>query len=625
MQLQIKAVYEGLNPFARSAVLVCDAQAEDEEWRAVGGGLVKLGLQWPQWFGALQGLPGLQQSAEPTAVAQAWAEGTKTLLNAVRGCLQDAGASLLKGGVVRLWVGYHNAPLAVQGLKLVLALALASGSKTPTPEQITRDEARIKALLQQTRRQHPDYQIRYVMLAARERNVPVLPLVAAARVWQAGWGRRQRLFFESTPSEDSMIGGMLARDKVLSKQFLTALGAPVGPHVLVNSAAELAEAAQVVGWPCVVKPLNLGGGKGVTADLRTPEALESAFAYARKFTAGPVMVERHLPGDDHRLLVVNGSLVWAVRRQAAAVVGDGIKTMRQLIDELNLERRFLQEGNQHLVPVVEDDVFRRHLSGQGLTVDSVPAPGQRVTMRSVSNLSMGGELLFVTDRVHPSVRAMAESISAASGLTTIGLDYMTTDIAAAWQDTSAAFIEFNVTPGLDGVELHPGGEPLRLLGDVLLGEQVGRIPVLCLWMTQAHWLQYRPQLHSWMQKQAQDWGGSGPGWVWANGAAWQADGVPAHEAATKLLHHRSVGRAVMVLVSEEVVRSGVPVDGVDTLLVMHEAVPAGWQGVAQGMARKMKAVSGLQSLHEHVMQWSKQKIKHLDEHLQKNQNCDQRP
>lgn len=622
MQLQIKAVYEGGNPFARSAVLVCDAQAEDEEWRAVGGGLAKLGLQWPQWFGALQGLP---ESAEPTAVAKALAEGTKTLLNAVRGCLQDAGASLLKGGVVRLWMGYHDAPLAVQGLKLVLALALASGRKTLTHEQITREEARVKALLQQTRRQHPDYQIRYVMLAARERDVPVLPLVPEARVWQAGWGRRQRLFFESTPSENSMIGGMLARDKVLSKQFLTALGAPVAPHVLVNSAAELADAAQVVGWPCAVKPLHMGGGKGVTADVRTPEALESAFTYARKFTAGPVMVERHLHGDDHRLLVVNGRLVWAIRRQAAAVVGDGIKTLRQLIDELNLERRVFQEGNQHLVPVVEDDVFRRHLLSQGLTVDSVPAPGQRVTMRSVSNLSMGGELMFVTDRVHPSVRAMAESISAASGLTTIGLDYMTPDIAAAWQDTSSAFIEFNVTPGLDGVELHPGGQPLRLLGDVLLGEQVGRIPVLCLWMTQAHWLQYQPQLHSWMQQQAQDWGGSGPGWVWANGAAWQADGVSAHEAVRKLLHHRSVGRAVMVLVSEEVVRWGVPVDGVNTLLVMDEAVPAGWQGVAHQMARKMEVVSGLQALHEQVVHWSKQKIKHWDEHLQKNQNCDQRP
>lgn len=601
MQLQIKAVYEGLNPFARSAVLVCDAQAEDEEWRVVGRGLAKLGPQWPQWFGGLQPLP---ERSNPTAVGEVLAECTRTLLNTVRGCLQDAGASLQKGDGVRLWVGYHDAPLAVQALRLVLELALACGRKTPTTAQITRYEARIKALLQQTRRQHPDYQIRYVMLAARERDVPVLPLVQAARVWQAGWGRRQRLFFESTPSDSSMIGGMLSRDKVLSKQFLTALGAPVAPHVLVNAAAELAEAAQAVGWPCAVKPLHLGGGKGVTADVRTPEALESAFAYARQFTAGPVMVERHLQGDDHRLLVVNGRLVWAIRRQAAAVVGDGIKTLRQLIDQLNRERRVLQEGNQHLAPVVEDDVFRRHLSGQGLTVDSVPAPGQRVTMRSVSNLSMGGELMFVTDRVHPSVRAMAENISAASGLTTIGLDYITTDIAASWQDTAAAFIEFNVTPGLDGVELHPGGQPLRLLGDVLLGEQVGRIPVLCLWMTQAHWLQYRPQLQGWMQEQARDWGGSGPGWVWANGAAWQADGVTAHDAARKVLHHRSVGRAVMVLVSEEVVRSGVPVDGVEALLVVDEAVPAGWQGVAQQMAGKLETVNGLQALHARVTQWS---------------------
>ena len=47
---------------------------------------------------------------------------------------------------------------------------------------------------------------------------------------------------------------------------------------------------------------------------------------------GAVMVERHIRGDEHRLLVIGGKLVAATRGESAWITGDGRSTVAELID-----------------------------------------------------------------------------------------------------------------------------------------------------------------------------------------------------------------------------------------------------------------------------------------------------
>ena len=51
------------------------------------------------------------------------------------------------------------------------------------------------------------------------------------------------------------------------------------------------------------------------------------------------MVEKFAPGADYRLLVVGDRVVAAARREPAHVVGNGTATIRQLVDEVNLDPR----------------------------------------------------------------------------------------------------------------------------------------------------------------------------------------------------------------------------------------------------------------------------------------------
>lgn len=593
-ELRIRAVYEGPSPHAMAPVVLMDVQASQTTWTQLEAGLQQMRVHWPNWCGDEPGRHGAER------VAWLLAQWAKAALNAVRGFVNEAGAEARTADTVRVWLGYHDRRLSARAFRLALEAALAFGREPLDTAQLGRIEAALQALGRDTRVAHPDYQIRFVMQAAREKDVPVLPLVREQRVWQVGWGARRRVFFESASHSDSMIGAQVARNKSAAKRFLAAMGAPVVPHVLVAKDAELAAAAQEIGWPCVVKPLNLGGGRGVTADVRSMGALLPAVAYARRWTDGPVMVERHVEGNDHRLLVIGGRLVSAVSRSASSVVGDGRSTVRALIDDLNASRRQNQRDNQHWVPVVEDDVFGRHLADQSVGVQDVLPAGRSLTLRSISNVSMGGYLAYVSDHVHPSVRAMAESIARASGLNTIGLDYITTDIGRDWHEVPGAFVEFNATPGLDGLDVHPG-RPSGWLWDVLLGDEVGRVPVVMVLMAHADWAAWRPALETLLA--GHDMGGSGPEWVWANGMSWIAQRLKAHEAALAMLRHPTVERAVVVAVSQELVQFGFPLAGVEQLFVLNDALPPEWQAVAQRVAQRVVKFNGLQALEHGFLDW----------------------
>lgn len=152
--------------------------------------------------------------------------------------------------------------------------------------------------------------------AAVARDIPfsVLP-----NFIQLGWGANAERFDMSFTGRTSWIADTLARDKWNAKRTLARAEITV-PHAWVVHNAADAEyaAANLAGWPAVVKPLNRlpdQADNGVSTGIPDPEALSHAFQRAARCSTGGVIVEEHIDGDDHRLLVVNGTFLAAVRRK----------------------------------------------------------------------------------------------------------------------------------------------------------------------------------------------------------------------------------------------------------------------------------------------------------------------
>jgi cyanophycin synthetase len=146
-----------------------------------------------------------------------------------------------------------------------------------------------------------------------------------------GWGSRQRRIQAAEIDATGAIAETIAQDKELTKKLLDAAGVPVPLGRVVSDPDDAWAAAQEIGLPVVIKPKDGNQGKGVTVNVTTREQLDAGFHAASEFR-DDIMVERYLPGHDYRLLVIGNKLVAAARRDPPHVVGDGVHTVRQLVD-----------------------------------------------------------------------------------------------------------------------------------------------------------------------------------------------------------------------------------------------------------------------------------------------------
>ena len=155
---------------------------------------------------------------------------------------------------------------------------------------------------------------------------------------QLGYGARQRRIWTAETDRTSAIGESISRDKDLTKSLLESCGVPVPEGRMVDDADDAGKPPDI-GVPVVVKPYDGNHGRGVFTNLTTQEEVQTAYAVAIDEGNG-VIVERFVPGNEHRLLVVGGRPVAAAMGETASVVGDGKSTVEELIElQINSDPR----------------------------------------------------------------------------------------------------------------------------------------------------------------------------------------------------------------------------------------------------------------------------------------------
>jgi cyanophycin synthetase len=301
--------------------------------------------------------------------------------------------------------------------------------------------------------------------AAEERGIPWLRLNRYSLV-QFGHGRYGQRIQATITSETRHISVEIASDKEETNTLLGDLGLPVARQRLVYGAEEAARAAERIGFPVVVKPLNANHGRGVSIHLEDSDAVRVAFEHARKH-ARAILIESYIEGLDHRLLVVNGRLVAASKRVPGHVVGDGQHTVLELVEITNQDPRRGIGHEKVLTQLDLDHQALRLLKLANKSPESVPAAEEVVYLRSTGNLSTGGTAVDVTDIIHPDNREMAERAARAIGLDVAGVDFLTTDIAESYRITGGAICEVNAAPGFRMHVSPSEGTPRDVAGPVL--------------------------------------------------------------------------------------------------------------------------------------------------------------
>ena len=321
-----------------------------------------------------------------------------------------------------------------------------------------------------------------IVHAAADRGIPCRRLTDGSMV-QFGWGSRQRRIQASETDRTSAVAESIAQDKELTKLLLHAAGIPVPTGRPVVSEADAWAAACEIGGPIVIKPQDGNQGKGVSVNLVSREQIESAYAVAAEVSED-ILVERYIPGHDYRMLVIGNKLVAAARRDPPQVVGDGVHTIRHLVDQVNADPR---RGNGHAMPLTRisfDETALSHLATQEFTAESIPAHGECVTLRNNANLSTGGSATDVTDQVHPELAARVVEAAQMIGLDICGIDVLCNSVSAPLEGQGGGIIEVNAAPGLR-MHLQPSSGRGRAVGEAVIDSMFaqgddGRIPVIAV-------------------------------------------------------------------------------------------------------------------------------------------------
>ena len=377
-------------------------------------------------------------------------------------------------GVYRVVFKYHDERLARECLDVGRELVLAALHDRPFD---------VKAEIDRLRRFAHEVCLgpstSAIVDAAKALGIPAWRMNDESLV-QLGQGSKLRRIRAAESDGTGAIAEAIAQDKELARTLLKAAGVPVPEGRQANDAEDAWEAACEIGVPVVLKPRDGNQGRGVTTNLSTREQIVAAYDAALA-EGSQVIVEKFAPGHDYRLLVVGGRVIAAARREPAQVLGDGVHTIRDLIEIANLDPR---RGEHHATAASKiklDAVSESVLADQGYACDSVPPAGTSILIRRNGNLSTGGTAIDMTERVHPQVAARAVDAARMIGLDIAGVDVVAPDISAPLEEQSGVVVEVNAAPGLR-MHVQPSVGVSRPVGEAIVsmlfpnGDD-GRIPI----------------------------------------------------------------------------------------------------------------------------------------------------
>ena len=287
-----------------------------------------------------------------------------------------------------------------------------------------------------------------IVQEAEARQLP-WTLLSARAMLQFGYGIHSKRIQATLSDYSGILGVELACDKEGTKTILKEAGIPVPRGTVIQYFDDLGAAINDVGgYPIVLKPLDGNHGRGITININSWQEVEEAYDHASAASrTRSVIVERYYPGSDYRVLVINGKVIAVSQRVPAHVVGNGVSTIEELIEQTN---RHPDRGEGHdniLTRITVDRTVASILERQGYRIDSVLEAGNVAYLRATANLSTGGIAVDRTDDIHPENIWLAERVAKIIGLDIAGIDIVTPDITKPLKEVDGVIVEVNAAPG----------------------------------------------------------------------------------------------------------------------------------------------------------------------------------
>lgn len=269
-------------------------------------------------------------------------------------------------------------------------------------------------------------------------------------------------------SLDSYVTMLIMENKVVTKKVLEKENIIVPQGKNYFNIEEAKSDYRKYGAGIVIKPKSTNFGLGITIfkEEFSKEDYEKALEIAFK-EDNSILIERFIKGKEYRIFVIGDEVVGILHRVPANVKGDGERSIKELVEEKNLDPLRGVGYKTPLEKIRLEDPEKLFLKGQGLTIEYIPKKDEVVYLRENSNISTGGDSLDYTDDILDAYKKIAIKASKAVGAKICGVDMMIEDIKNPNPIDNYAIIELNFNPAIH-IHCYPYKGKNRNLGEKIL-------------------------------------------------------------------------------------------------------------------------------------------------------------
>ena len=298
---------------------------------------------------------------------------------------------------------------------------------------------------------------------ARRRNIPMEQLMLFGKPTDYYRARinGKTHYFNSLPVPPKLlqVGYRWVDDKLRLAEELERAGIPAPRTRRIKTLAGAREAFEILRKPVIVKPEWGSRGRHTTTNISTVEELEKAFKLGREISTTLVLQE-HLSGSVCRATVIDNKLVGFYRADQPAIVGDGVKKVRELIEEKNKNR------HERVSPVVVSEDLENFISRSGYTLESILPVGETLNLSAKTGRLYGSYTKEMFPEVHPKMHGIFEKAGRLCEAPVLGFDLIIADATKDPDTVRWGIIECNSLPYIDLHYFALEGEPIDLAKNV---------------------------------------------------------------------------------------------------------------------------------------------------------------
>ena len=243
----------------------------------------------------------------------------------------------------------------------------------------------------------------------------------------------------------------LVKDKIATSKLLMDAGIPVPKffkftftqnmdNIMAQEAllGKMNEAG--ITFPIVLKQIYGTFGIDVFTHIKNIEMAGKTLETMREKGYKELMCEEQIEGHCYRVFVFNGEIMDVIERSAPFVVGDGVNTIRSLIDMRNkkqLENHLFETKN----------VTESYIADQGYRMDDILPKEKSLIITTVINMHNGADIKRIPIESVPEInRNIFIQANQVLGIKCSGIDFLSPDITVSYKENNGRILEINGTP-----------------------------------------------------------------------------------------------------------------------------------------------------------------------------------